>query len=232
MRASVVGAMLLFAFVGACGGGGGGSDSSKVFEDFEDELIFTLTGSSTTTEPITLEEGMMVMHAESDGGFFAVKIVQDTGSEVMFNEGIEYSGSNSLRIIEFDNPIGVYLASGPAILEITSSGEWEITYAQVEGDNGVSSDLDISGTLDYVEPSINFKSGDYSITATTDKEQGHFSVKLIRRDGMGHKLLVNETVAGTYTAEFEIQDEKSVVDPEGLWTLDIDSLGDWEVSIK
>jgi hypothetical protein len=213
----------------AAGGDGGGG---KTFAGMNADLIKTLTGSTTVTEQITISEGVLIMHAESDGGFFAVNLVQDTGNEVMFNEGVKYSGSNAVRIFDYDNPIGLYLAPGPATLEITSSSDWSITYSLENLSSGQDSSLDISGSLDYVIPAVDFKEGSYTLTASNDGEFGHFSVKLLNRNDSGHMLIVNETNPQNKSFEFEINAPGHVVNPAGLWALVIQSSANWNVKIR
>jgi hypothetical protein len=218
---------------GESGGTSGSvSSSTNLFAGIDTDLITRLTGSTTTTEQITLEPGLLLMHAESDGGFFAVNLVQDTGNELLFNETVKYSGSNAIRIDEYLNPIGLYLTSGPAALEITSSSNYTISYTQAAVKTGISPILDISGSLDHVVPSIDFAPGNYTITASNDVEFANFSIVLLRREKPGHQLLINASNPIDKTKEFEIKDASSVVNPAGLWALVIGSTGNWEVSIK
>jgi len=217
----------------ACGGGDdSGSGGGDSLVGLNSDMISTLTGSKTITEEITIEEGMLLMHAESDGGHFAVNLVQETGNEVLFNETVKYSGSNAVRIFDRKNPIGQYLAPGPATLEITSSSKWSISYSQEELTSGQSSNLDISGELDYVLPAINLQEGTYTLTASNDVEFGHFSVKLLNRNDSGHMLIVNKSNPDNETFEFEINASSHVINPAGLWTLVIQSTGKWDVKIE
>ena len=235
---------LLLAFAAACGEDGGlaEGDFSNVdkktvekvsgISGIDDAAITQIQGYSVSNEDITLKEGVLIMKAESDGGFFAVKIVQDTGTEVMFNVGVEYSGTNAIRIRDLDNPIGPHLAPGPAKLEIISSEDWTISYSQEDLKTGVSSSLDISGSLDHVVPAIDFKPGNYTITASNDVEIGHFSIKLLNRGGNGHLLLINGSQPPFEPFDFEIKEDGAVVNPAGLWTLIISSTGNWDVKIE
>ena len=235
---------LLLAFAAACGEDGGlaEGDFSNVDKEtvekisaisgIDDAAIKQIQGYSASTEDITLKKGVLVMRAESDGGFFAVKIVQDTGNEVMFNETVKYSGTYAIRIDDFENPIGPHLAPGPAKLEIIASKDWTISYSQEDLKIGRSSTFDISGTLDHVVPAIEFKPGNYTITASNDVEIGHFSVKLLNRDGNGHQLLVNQSHPQNDQFDFEINEADGIVNPAGLWTLIISSTGNWDVKIE
>ncbi|MBN4064474.1 hypothetical protein JYU04_01910 [Dehalococcoides mccartyi] len=226
-------AIAALAVVGAaCGGDGGGSGGSDVFAGIDQDFINTLTGSTTTTEQIVIKEGLLLMHAESDGGHFAINIVQDTGNELMFNETVEYSGSNAVRIFDYENRIGLYLEPGLATMEITSSTDWSVSFSQEKPSTGLSSSLEISGTFDYVVPAIDFKQGSYTLTASSDEEFGNFSIVLVNLFDSGHQLVVNESNPQDKTFEFEINEADFVVNPAGLWAMVIQSPGDWEVKIE
>lgn len=191
-----------------------------------------LSGYSTSTESITIEEGFLIVEAKSDGGFFAVNLKQDNGNEVLFNETEKYFGSTAIRIRKDDGSGFSGLVPGPAELEIIASTDWEISYTQEDFPTAThQSNFELSGFQDFVIPAVHLSAGTHSMAASNDRESGHFSVSLVARNRTGQKLLVNEVNPQDKAYEFEINDSTKYSNVEGLWMIVISSTGNWSLAL-
>lgn len=195
----------------------------------DEDAITIFSGFKTSVEgPFNLGEGLIVMNGTSPGGLFSALLMQeddDLARELVFNEGGEYNGRS---ILQMSKILG-HLRPGPTMLEVTSSGDWTLEFAQGFTGTGKSTPFEFSGSSDDVSPVIDFKVGKYQITAENVAPISHFAVRIYPLDNSISTLL---TLKHTGTYEFEIVPDDEFGKHAGLWVFDVDSSGDWEISIN
>jgi len=192
----------------------------------------TISGYSTSTEEITLQAGVLIIHGTSSGGLFSVNLVQDGANDLIFNETIRFSGSTAISIRDAAGVGSGSLQEGSAEVEIISSGDWSLSYTQEDIGATHESDFELSGYQDFVLPAVALDAGMYELTALNDVEFGHFSVEIIPRDGDGGLLVANTTSTEEETYEFEVNDPGSYLNAAGLYTFVITATGDWSISLN
>lgn len=191
-----------------------------------------ISGYSASTEEITLQAGVLIVHGISDGGLFSVNIVQDGANDLLFNETTKFSGSTAISIRDSTGVGSSSLQEGMAEVEVISSGEWSLSYTQEDIGSTHSSDFELSGYQDFVLPAVALDAGTYVLTALNDVQFGHFSVEIIPRDGDGGLLVANTTSTDEETYEFEINDSDGYLNTPGLYTFVITATGNWSIALN
>lgn len=201
--------------------------------DLDPETIITISGLETSTEgPFNLSAGVLVMSGTSGGGNFAVTLQQEDelARELAFNEVGKYNGRSVI-------PIGIGpLKPGPVNLKVISSKEWTFEYSQELSSAARSTPFEFSGSGDDISPAIEFTPGTHAIMVSYDgPEFQFFAVNLYAADGSDTEFLTRidpdgkQTSEGTF--EFEIVSKGQFGNQPGAWIVDVDTGGDWEISV-
>jgi hypothetical protein len=209
---------------------GGSSDSA--LSDIDPSLITKFSGSDSSSDGvIQLEEGVLIGHATSKGGHFAVLIKQDDviKKDLLFNETSKFSGDKAILITALSSGLN----PGPATLEVTASSDWTLELETAPATGGRSPNFSLSGSGNAVVPGIQFAEGAYSFAVDNKKEIGFFAITMYHTGGGSHsKSIANGTAAFTDSFEFKVNGPKGAVAPAGVWAMTVQSGGEWEIMLK
>jgi len=209
-----------------------GASNDSALSDIDQSLITKFSGSDSSNDGVVqLEEGVLIGHATSKGGHFAVLIKQDDviKKELLFNETSKFSGDRAHLISSLSSGLN----PGAATVEVTASSDWTLELAKAPSIGGRSPSLSISGSGDAVVPAINFAEGTYSFTIDNKEELGFFAVTLYNTGGGSHsKSIANGTTAFTDTFEFKVNSPNGAVAPAGVWAMTVQSGGEWEIKVN
>lgn len=178
----------------------------------------TLSGTGQkATSKFSLEQGLSIFRMTHDGdGHFGVVLLNAEGDYIdLLANGIgEFDGSKAVGISES----GIYL------LDISANGGWTTTIEQPRPSQAPPVPKTLNGTGQEASEMFYLDKGLVTFELTHDGD-GYFGVWLLNAEGDKTDLLANEI------GEFE--GSKAVgVSESGIYLLDINANGNWEISIE
>jgi hypothetical protein len=165
----------------------------------------------------TLTEGLTVFRTTHSGkSNYVVSLVNSDGDEVqtLFNKIGKYDGASGFEIKK----------AGDYLLNVQADGPWTFTIEQPRPENGKPSPTTITGNKADVSPFLALKKG-LNVFKFDYKGEGTFAVTLVDRNGRPVEYLVNTLKAFDGSVPVKVPED-------GIYFLNVNGEGDWQVDIQ